>query len=405
MNTTLQPIPELDNLPEDKLDQLHAWLEKLSIRKTMARLKDEWSLSITYNKLCRYRARHFTVSQLSEHQDHALAMPEYLALLNGQPVPYDQAGLALVQKRAFDLAHAPNISVAKLATLQRVFHYHTARADAERRLAQADQRIKQTDRRNDLAESALKLREQELADRRAARAKANSKTVNSDSEQSDDLGPFARDWDEIGERARIAFDVSKEEWARRQALHETYVDPYPELNDPNPGPIPGLDSNPTLDPNPVACPAQHSIPAHEADEPSIPGTQHSPDAQQHVPSPSPFPSVSSMTPSLNPSVDLASSVNAYNIRRAQEYWTWRRHIASLRDGEPHPQFITQHRHCPCGQVPAGTPCPEHENETHGEFPSWFWTVSPHLIAYARCLTDRNLPYRDPAECIPTGFFP
>ena len=103
--------------------------------------------------------------------------------------------------------------------------------------------------------------------------------------------------------------------------------------------------------------------------------------------------------------DLPERVNSYNIRRAEEYWIWRRHIASLPDGEPHPRFTTQHRHCPCGKVPSGTPCPEHENGPLGEFPGWFWTVSPHLYAYGRCLTDRNLPYRSPDECIPSGFFP
>jgi hypothetical protein len=39
---------------------------------------------------------------------------------------------------------------------------------------------------------------------------------------SDHLGPPARNWDEVSERARIHFDVHNEEWARRQSLHENY---------------------------------------------------------------------------------------------------------------------------------------------------------------------------------------
>ena len=33
--------------------------------------------------------------------------------------------------------------------------------------------------------------------------------------RADHLGPLARNWDDISERARIHFGVSKEEWARR----------------------------------------------------------------------------------------------------------------------------------------------------------------------------------------------
>ena len=40
-----------------------------------------------------------------------------------------------------------------------------------------------------------------------------------ESSRSDHLGSFARNWDEVSERARIHFDVPKEDWARRQSLH------------------------------------------------------------------------------------------------------------------------------------------------------------------------------------------
>jgi hypothetical protein len=99
---------------------------------------------------------------------------------------------------------------------------------------------------------------------------------------------------------------------------------------------------------------------------------------------------------------LETAVNAYNIRRAEEYWTWRAHhaAAALSGGQPPPPYITEHRHCPCGKP---TPCPDHENETYGEFLTYFWSISPHLHAYEICLTARNLPYRDVSECVPEEF--
>src|SRR5687768_17224355 len=128
MNTTLQPIPELDYRSESQKEQIHDWLAELGIRGTIEKLRDEWGLPVTYNKLQRYRKRVLQKDQLAEHLEHEIAMPEYLAMLNGRPVPYDEAGLALIQKRAFELAHEPKITPAKLATLQRIFNYKTIRA-------------------------------------------------------------------------------------------------------------------------------------------------------------------------------------------------------------------------------------------------------------------------------------
>jgi hypothetical protein len=97
---------------------------------------------------------------------------------------------------------------------------------------------------------------------------------------------------------------------------------------------------------------------------------------------------------------LASTVHDYTLRRAHEYWSWRYAVAALPDGQPHPPYTTEHRHCPCGKP---CPCPEHESEPYGEFPEFFWSTSPHLHAYEICLTARKLPYRDPCECVPEDF--
>jgi hypothetical protein len=229
MNTTLQPIPELDYRSADQKEQIHNWLAELGIRETIKKLHDEWGIDVTYNKLQRYRKRLREKEQLAEHLEHEITMPEYLNLMNGRPVPYDQAGLELIQKRAFELAHQPKISASTLCTLQRVLNYKTARTLTERREARADQRLAlaekrlaQTDRRIDLAEKALALRREESEHRRA-----NPKTKDSNLEKKgDQYGPVATNWEEVGERARKIFGISEEESARRAELHKTWKNPH-----------------------------------------------------------------------------------------------------------------------------------------------------------------------------------
>jgi hypothetical protein len=99
-------------------------------------------------------------------------------------------------------------------------------------------------------------------------------------------------------------------------------------------------------------------------------------------------------------MELAATVHDYTARRAHEYWSWRRTAAALPDGQSPPPYITEFRHCPCGKP---SPCPDHENESYGEFPKYFWSTSPHLFAYELCLAARNLPYRDPSEYVPEEF--
>ncbi|HEV8542709.1 MAG TPA: hypothetical protein VGR78_09995 [Verrucomicrobiae bacterium] len=120
--------------------------------------------------LSRYDARRALADGLIDREDTARSIRAFLAIQNAEPIPFDQAGLALVQERAFDLVSAPKITASILATLHRVFHYNTARADYERRHAQSEKRLLQTDRRNEIAERAVKVREEELADRRTLRA-------------------------------------------------------------------------------------------------------------------------------------------------------------------------------------------------------------------------------------------
>ena len=86
MNSKLKPIPELDNLSDDKRDLLHQWIEELGYHKAIQKLREDSAVDITYNKLYRYYQRVLHKQQLEEAEDDKLTMPDYLALLNGEPV-------------------------------------------------------------------------------------------------------------------------------------------------------------------------------------------------------------------------------------------------------------------------------------------------------------------------------
>ena len=99
--------------------------------------------------------------------------------------------------------------------------------------------------------------------------------------------------------------------------------------------------------------------------------------------------------------DLESKVDAYNVRRAHEYWDWYTKVEKLPNGDPAQEYLTQSRHCPCGNP---CPCPTHEiGERHRPFEDSFWTVSPHSSIYMLALGNRDLPYRNPTECVPKQF--
>src|SRR5215216_1207744 len=123
MNTTLKPIPELETLSEEQRDLLHGWIDELGYRKAIARLKSELGLEITYNKLYRYYKRVLHKEPFDEMFEDEIVMADFLDLLNGKKIPYDQTGIELIMKRAFDLSCAREITPAQLASLLRIFHY------------------------------------------------------------------------------------------------------------------------------------------------------------------------------------------------------------------------------------------------------------------------------------------
>ena len=190
MNTQLQPITELDSLPADKREILHEWIENLGYRKAMEKLKSEWQLEVTYNKVYRYYRRILQKQPFDDILEDEIAMSDFLALLNGKSVPYDQAGIELVMKRAFDLTCARQIKPSTLATLLRVFHYKKNCEWNQRRLAQNDKRI-------DIADRLARLKET------SSSSQKNSSL--SSSPREDHLGPLAKNMDGVEARAKMKF--------------------------------------------------------------------------------------------------------------------------------------------------------------------------------------------------------
>src|SRR5688572_11975377 len=152
------------SLSDEHLADLNDWLDDpaLTYKVIREKLVELHGIKTNDATLTRYNQRRELADQTVDHGDSAKNIRTFIALQNAEPVAYDTAGLALIQKRAFDAACAPRITISNLASLQRIFHYKTARAEAARKMAQID-------RRNDIAEQTLALRREEST-RRAAKA-------------------------------------------------------------------------------------------------------------------------------------------------------------------------------------------------------------------------------------------
>src|SRR6266545_8061934 len=148
-------------LTPDQLAEINDWLVNFTYQQIRQKLLDTFQIKISNSTLCRYQQNRDFSRHLIDREEDGPRLHEFLAILNGQPVPYDQTGIALIQKRAFDLACAPNVNAAKLNTLLRIFHYQKNCDWTERRLAQKDQRI-------EISERCAKIKEAQRADRRAS---------------------------------------------------------------------------------------------------------------------------------------------------------------------------------------------------------------------------------------------
>jgi hypothetical protein len=187
--TALQHLDPVD------LDQINIWLNDISLSDVRAKILSHHGIEISEPTLSRYNKRRHLAEQLLEHEADAETVQHCLDLLNGKPIPYDQAGLALVEKRAFELAADPNITPAQLATLQRILSYKQRCADTQRRLAQNDQRIA-------ISERLARAREAQVAEQSAV---AKERAARSYCPPDGNLLPGPEHYDAIRKRAEAKF--------------------------------------------------------------------------------------------------------------------------------------------------------------------------------------------------------
>lgn len=403
MHRKLKPIRDLDPLTPAERDQLWTDLDNgLAFTTAVRLLGAEHFLSIKRHKLVTWWHREKQRREINTQipPGFHITAEDLLALMNGDTVAYNPVGIALLQKRAFDLACAPEISATILASLLRIFHYPKALEFTQRRLQISEQsaRLKQLklDRENHPHSSPFPF-------------SANS----SDSADNSNFfpGPLQLPLEVLENNRRHAEKLKSGRTILvrdDQNLVTSYEFPSPEAAAAHqakastfpPAFIPTLASvladlpaltntSPLADcpsPIPSACSASSAVKSSS----SLPSACSAPSASILNPvNPVNPVQIASSSPD-----DLAKTVDAYTVKRAQEYWAYRSKIASGYPTDTHPDYITQYRHCPCGNA---TPCPIHESEDYGPYPNWFWTRSPHSLNYADCLRARDLPYRDPKE--------
>jgi hypothetical protein len=457
-------LSRLAGLSPQQLDRINTWLDDaVPYRKIVELCRTEFQVDIPHMTIARYNKRSVPrqlLKDLTDSKEAAAQISQYAATGDAT---FSGTTLEILEQQAFDLATAfhRDHDLNDLATLGQISNLiHKAKNTAVRERHAKVQEQKCALRHEELAHKCdMDDFRKQIANENLEIQKRHLQLAEEKNSKTSKRNPLPRNWKEVGERVRIGHGISKEEWARRQALHDKYdengnlkptenlcsADPNHNLNPSavhslGVPPLGGLSPMPnencsTLDPQRDSSPtplksdfvsrsenllsgttlvagsgSQISIPefpssssAPSANSALIPNPVHpvnpiknsSSSAASAVSAPSALiPSSQSEHPAL------LATIDSYNIRRAHEYWAWRTRIAQLPDGVDHPQYITQSRHCPCG---AASPCPVHENETYGEFPTFFWSISPHHSAYANCLQFRNLPYRDPAECIPAQF--
>jgi hypothetical protein len=198
----IRPQRALSHLTEEERDQIVEWLKTNTYEKVLARLakprsEGGYDTHVSRGVLEVLRQRYALAEALSEHADERIAMDDFLAILNAEPISYHEATLHIVQRNAFKLSLLPVQSASMLYTLMRIANNPFNRDLAKEKLA--------------LQKRALELRE-------SKKQKANAETPSQPQRKADELGPYARNLDELEERAFRKFGVPESEWPARRAM-------------------------------------------------------------------------------------------------------------------------------------------------------------------------------------------
>ena len=406
----LKPIEEIQKLSRTQLAQLHTWFEQgVTLHGAMARFLSDFGFGIKYHKIHRYYHLWKEATELRQHSQEKLDLLEILQVLQGEAVPFSQVTLHLIQKAACTMALNPDNTTTDLVRLMRV-----ANNPVNQQLAQDRVQIQQE-------KLTLEKRKQTFAEKHDPVPEKPKKLTT----------------EQQTERMWEIFHVPEEERVRRRAINAARAAAAAAAAANNPA-----QTTEGAHPTPNAEVAQASLPAGpeasslDSQTTSTTDTAHPNSLENQITNPSESASSDSQSapqfaaakvslgdqirgglgePIQNPKpaiiecslcasgIDhlstepLTKRSNDYTVRRAKEYWSYRREESAwyaLQAKRPYnagkkPEYVSQLRECPCG---AALPCAHHE-----EFFDRFWTVSPYDGFYMVSLLDRGIPYREPRE--------
>ena len=384
----------LETLTDAQRDQLYDWLLEMPVPQVAEKIAlpapDGFGIKTHETTLRRFKRRRWAEDSADQLEDAA-------KLAGASAADHDtlDTGIASALKRHFfQRASAPDATDEQLSMVARWFHRNEKHKLDVQRVQIVREKFAHKQEMDEFRKEIATAR----LDLALLKADSNTGIKNQDKR----FASPARNWKDINARVREMFNISEEESARRRALRKAWREKQAAL-----AAQAHLDT-PTQ-PQPDSTIAQSQTLPLTAEPSAMPNEDCSMlNAQSNSPDKSEIPTPSALNPNpvhpvnpvqIPPPVSpegLAKAVDAYTVKRAEEYWAYRRQYSSPPPPyREHPEYVTQYRHCPCGNA---SPCPIHEDEEkYGRYPEWFWSRAPHSLDYARCLQDRDLPYREPKE--------
>ena len=251
----------LDTLTDEQKDQLYDWLLQMPVPQVAYKLAqpapEGFGVKTYVTTLQRFKKSRWT-----EEAADQLEAAKTARATSADDAALDTAIASTLKRHLFERASAPDATTADLALLARFVHRNEKLKLEVDRVQISRERISQNNRRLGILERDTQVREQTLALRReesARRANSPSKTKHSEStEQSDHLGPYATNWDEVGDRTCKHFGITREELIRRAELRRTWKNPNDHPGTPASAPHPQPDAD-----HPAPAPSSCAAPAHE----------------------------------------------------------------------------------------------------------------------------------------------
>ena len=356
MKNKFKPLERIDALPEEQRHQLADWLLTVTLKKTGELLKEEFGVEIPRSTLNRFRKRCELADYLDTSDESPTARAELINAAASGKTNFSQATVQLLEKQAFELAHATrdDDNLGALKDLFVLINGHKNTTTRSRLAAVQEQKAK-------LREQELELKKSQLGGTRVSRVNSGlSPEALAPSALSDSLGPLALSLEDIKRRAGAKFGLRPSVAAPSESAADSHLSTDPQT-----------EKEQTTDNSPSAT--QNPSPSAVENNSSSSSTLPAPGSKLE-------------TPSSKPGVStLEQRVNAYTLARHEEYIEKKdaRKVGKWASFK----FETALHHCPCGKP---VPCPE-----HGDYPKYFWQICSDCADYMEYLAARKLPYTAP----------